>query len=258
MTFEIKGNRFYRDGREIKIISGAVHYFRNMPDTWQDIFRKLRALGCNCVETYCAWNMHEKQPGVFDFSGMLDIAAFIRMAQQEGLMVIVRPGPYICAEWEFGGLPWWIQTLDNMEIRCSNSVYMRHFESYLRRLFDELRPLLCTHGGPIIMMQCENEYGYYGDDKAYLAHLYDCYRSLGIDVPLFTSDGTSEANLLDGCIDGCLATLNFGSRVEENFKAHDRLFPDSPKMCMEMWNGWFDAWGDAAHHTTSAQDYAKA
>ena len=257
MTFEIKGNRFYRDGREIKIISGAVHYFRNMPDTWQDIFRKLRALGCNCVETYCAWNMHEKQPGVFDFSGILDIAAFIRMAQQEGLMVIVRPGPYICAEWEFGGLPWWIQTLDNMEIRCSNPVYMRYFESYLRRLFDELRPLLCTHGGPIIMMQCENEYGYYGDDKAYLAHLYDCYRSLGIDVPLFTSDGTSEANLLDGCIDGCLATLNFGSRVEENFKAHDRLFPDSPKMCMEMWNGWFDAWGDAAHHTTSAQDYAK-
>ena len=172
-------------------------------------------------------------------------------------MVIVRPGPYICAEWEFGGLPWWLQTLDDMEIRSSNPVYMERFESYLSHLFDQIRDLLCTNGGPIIMLQCENEYGYYGDDKEYLKKLYEIYREHGIDVPLFTSDGTSEANLLDGGIDGCLATLNFGSRVEENFRAHDKLFPNAPKMCMEMWNGWFDAWGDEKHHTTSAQDYAK-
>ncbi|MBO5312626.1 MAG: beta-galactosidase [Clostridia bacterium] len=257
MNFLIDGNRFIKDGEEIKIISGAVHYFRNMKDTWRDIFKKMKAMGLNCVETYCAWNMHEKKVGEFDFTGNLDIRSFIKTAQEEGLMAIVRPGPYICAEWEFGGLPWWLQTMDDMEIRCSNPVYMKHFKSYLSHLFDEIRDLLFTNGGNIIMLQCENEYGYYGDDKDYLNSLYSIYRELGIDVPLFTSDGTSEANLLDGAIDGCLATLNFGSRVEENFKAHDKLFPHSPKMCMEMWNGWFDAWGDSFHHTTSAEDYAK-
>lgn len=257
MKFEVKGNQFYKNGKAIKIISGAVHYFRNMPDTWQDIFKKLRALGCNCVETYCVWNMHEKKRGEYDFTGILNIADFIKKAEAEGLMVIVRPGPYICAEWEFGGLPWWIQNDDNMEIRCSNPIYIKHFERYLDRIFDEVRPLLCTNGGPVIMLQCENEYGYYGDDKNYLKHLYDFYRDRGIDVPLFTSDGTSKNDLLDGSIEGCFETLNFGSRVEEKFAAHDELFPDQPKMSMEMWNGWFDAWGDEKHHTTSAKDYAK-
>lgn len=256
MQFEIKGNQFLRDGKPIKLISGAVHYFRNFPDTWTDIFRKMRALGCNCVETYCAWNLHEKQPGVFDFSGICDIAKFIKTAQDEGLMVIVRPGPYICAEWEFGGLPWWIQADDSIEIRCSNTAYIQYFDRYLDRLFDEIRPLLCTNGGPIIMLQCENEYGYYGDDRAYLAYLREGYIRRNMDVPLFTSDGTSKENLLDGSIPGCLATLNFGSRVEENFKAHDELFPNQPKMCMEMWNGWFDSWEDDKHHTTSAETYA--
>lgn len=256
MLFAIRGDRFERDGKPIHIISGAVHYFRNLPDTWSDIFQKMKALGCNCVETYCAWNMHEKVPGQYDFTGMLDIAAFIRAAAEADLMVIVRPGPYICAEWEFGGLPWWIQADDSMEIRCMNEAYITRFDAYLDRLCDEIRPLLCTNGGPVIMVQCENEYGYYGDDKTYLQYLRDGFIRRGIDVPLFTSDGTSETDLSDGTVEGCLPTLNFGSRVEENFKAHDRLFPGVPKMCMEMWDGWFDAWGDAYHHTTSAETYA--
>ena len=257
MTFEIKNGNFVRDGKPIKLISGAVHYFRNMPDTWRDIFKKMRAMGCNCVETYCAWNMHEKQPEAYDFDGNLDIAEFIKIAGEEGLMAIVRPGPYICSEWEFGGLPWWLQTDETLEIRCMNKAYIRHFDRYLDRMCDEIRPLLCTNGGNVIMVQCENEYGYYGDDKDYLAYLRDGFIRRGIDVPLFTSDGTSEDDLLDGTVEGCLPTLNFGSRVEENFVAHDKLFPDVPKMCMEMWNGWFDAWGDDKHHTTSAEDYAK-
>ena len=144
-----------------------------------------------------------------------------------------------------------------MEIRCSNPTYIKYFDRYLDHLFEEIRPLLCTNGGPVIMVQCENEYGYYGDDKTYLSYLRNGYRKRGIDVPLFTSDGTSKNDLLDGSIQGCLSTLNFGSRVEENFKAHDELYPDAPKMCMEMWNGWFDAWGDKEHHTTSAEEYAK-
>ena len=257
MDFKIVGSDFVVNGEKTKIISGAVHYFRNMPCTWQDIFKKMKAMGLNCVETYCAWNMHEKKIGQFDFTGNLDIRKFIETARDEGLMVIVRPGPYICAEWEFGGLPWWLQTMDDMEIRCSNPIYMERFEAYLKAMFDQIRDLLFTNGGPIIMLQCENEYGYYGDDKEYLKSLYDIYRKHGIDVPLFTSDGTSEANLLDGTIEGCLPTLNFGSRVAENFQAHDKLFPNEPKMCMEMWNGWFDAWGDGFHHKTSASDYAK-
>ena len=257
MTFEIKNGNFIKDGKPIKLISGAVHYFRNMSDTWTDIFKKMRAMGCNCVETYCAWNMHEKQPEVYDFTGNLDIASFLKAAADEGLMAIVRPGPYICSEWEFGGLPWWLQTDESLEIRCMNKAYIKHFDRYLDRMCDEIRPLLVTNGGNVIMVQCENEYGYYGDDKQYLEYLRDGFIRRGIDVPLFTSDGTSEDDLLDGTVDGCLATLNFGSRVEENFVAHDKLFPDMPKMCMEMWNGWFDAWGDDKHHTTSAEDYAK-
>ena len=258
MKFEIKGKNFILDGKPIKIISGAAHYFRNLPDTWDDIFEKMVALGCNTVETYCAWNMHEKEIGEYDFSGILDITSFLKKAKEHGLMAIVRPGPYICAEWEFGGLPWWLQTLPNMEIRCSNAVYLEHFTRYLRRIFDEVRPLLSTNGGNVIMMQVENEYGYYGDDKKYLALLVKIYRENGIDVPLFTSDGTDSGNLIDGTTEGCLPTLNFGSRVKENFKIHNELFPNVPKMCMEMWNGWFDTWGDEKHHTRSAEDYAKA
>ena len=252
MDFRIQGKEFLLNGEPIKLISGAVHYFRNMKCTWRDIFKKMKAMGLNCVETYCAWNMHEKKMDEFDFSDNLDISEFIKIAGEEGLLAIVRPGPYICAEWEFGGLPWWLQTLEDMEIRCQNKTYMERFEKYLSKMFDEIRPHLITNGGNIIMLQCENEYGYYGDDKEYLKKLYEIYRKYGIDVPLFTSDGTGEEDLRDGTVEGCLPTLNFGSRVEENFRAHDKLFPDSPKMCMEMWNGWFDAWGDDHHHTTSA------
>lgn len=256
MEFKIEKNEFVLNGEPIKLISGAVHYFRNMKCTWRDIFKKMKAMGLNCVETYCAWNMHEKKMDEFDFSGNLDICEFIKIAGEEGLLAIVRPGPYICSEWEFGGLPWWLQTLEDMEIRCQNKTYMDRFEKYLSAVFDQIRPHLATNGGNVIMLQCENEYGYYGDDKEYLKKLYKIFRDHGINVPLFTSDGTREADLRDGTVEGCLSTLNFGSRVEESFKAHDKLFPNSPKMCMEMWGGWFDAWGEEKHHTTSAEVYA--
>lgn len=256
MNFEIRSGEFYADGKPVRIISGAVHYFRNLPETWDGIFEKLKALGCNCVETYCAWNMHEPVPGTYDFSGRLDLPLFLEKAQKAGLYAIVRPGPYICAEWEFGGLPWWIQTQPGMEIRCMNKKYIECFDKYLDVLLAKIRPFLCTNGGSVIMLQCENEYGYYGDDKKYLEYLRDGYRKRGIDVPLFTSDGTGYSQLADGTVEGCLATLNFGSRVEENFKCHDELYPNSPKMCMEMWDGWFDAWGDEFHHTTDAGAYA--
>lgn len=257
MQFEIIKNQFVKDNKPVKIISGAVHYFRNLPDTWDDVFDKMVACGFNTVETYCVWNMHESKKGVFDFSGRYDISLFLQKAEEHGLMAIVRPGPYICAEWEFGGLPWWLLSEKGIEIRCGNKVYIKYFERYLTELFKRVKPHLFTKGGNVIMMQVENEYGSYGDDKAYLSRLVKTYRKNGIDVPLFTSDGGAETLLLDGTTEGCLPTLNFGSRVEENFSAHDKLFPDSPKMCMEMWDGWFDAWGDESHHTRSATEYAQ-
>lgn len=257
MDFKVVGDKFYKDGTPVKIISGAVHYFRNMQSTWDDIFDKAVSCGLNCIETYCAWNMHEKTKGKFDFSGILDIVTFIKKAQEHGLMVIVRPGPYICAEWEFGGLPWWLMTENDLEIRCLNDKYIFYFERYLNELFRRITPLLCTNGGPIIMMQVENEYGYYGDDKEYLNSLVKTYRRLGVDVELFTSDGEYKTRILDGCAEGCLATLNLGSNPKERFIERDKLFPNTPRMCMELWDGWFDAWGDDFHHTTSASDYAK-
>lgn len=131
MEFNITGNQFVRDGHPIKLISGSVHYFRNMPDTWDDIFNKMKAMGLNCVETYTAWNMHEPKPREFCFEDRLNIAEFIKQAADHNLMVIVRPGPYICAEWEFGGLPWWLQNEDDMEIRCMNKTYIKYFDRYL-------------------------------------------------------------------------------------------------------------------------------
>lgn len=257
MIFETRGKDFIKDGKPIKLISASVHYFRNLPDTWDDIFAKLRALGCNCVETYCAWNMHEKTKGEFDFSGGLDVGAFVKKAGEYGLMAIVRPGPYICAEWEFGGLPWWIQAED-MNIRCMDETYIGYFDRYLDAILGQLKPHLCTNGGNIIMLQCENEYGYYGDDKKYLEYLRDGYRARGIDVPLFTSDGSEPKILLDGCVDGCLPVLNFGSRAHYHYSNLDKFFDNTPKMVMEMWNGWFDEWGDDFHHTTSVDAYVKA
>ena len=257
MKFEVKDRDFILDGNPIKIISASVHYFRNLPDTWDDIFSKLVALGCNCVETYCAWNMHEKVKGEFDFSGGLNVAEFLRKAHSYGLMAIVRPGPYICAEWEFGGLPWWIQA-EEVNLRCMDEKYIEYFDRYLDKMFDEIRPLLCTNGGPVIMVACENEYGYYGDDVAYRNYLRDGYIKRGIDVPLFTADGSEKKLLLDGAIEGCIPTLNFGSRAKEHYDNLEEVFPGSPRMVMEMWNGWFDEWGDSFHHTTSVEDYVKS
>ena len=167
MEFKISGKDFLLDGKKIKIISGAVHYFRNFPCTWRDIFKKLKALGANTVETYCAWNLHEKKIGEYDFSGILDVKKFLQIAQEEGLLAIVRPGPYICAEWEFGGLPWWLLTDDKMQIRCFNPVYIKHFDRYLDHILAEIKPMLVSNGGNVIMLQCENEYGLYGDDKEF-------------------------------------------------------------------------------------------
>ena len=200
-TFEIAED-FLLDGKPFKIISGAVHYFRIPPAYWEDRLRKLRAMGCNTVETYIPWNLHEPEPGTFNFSGILDIAAFVRLAQKLGLWVILRPSPYICAEWEFGGLPAWLLREDGMRLRGLYPPFMEQIKAYYQRLFPEIVPLQVDHGGPVILMQVENEYGYYGEDTAYLQGMERLMRDCGATVPFVTSDGPMEESLSCGHLPG--------------------------------------------------------
>lgn len=246
-SFKINGNQFELNGKPFQVFSGAIHYFRCVPEYWEDRLLKLKLAGFNTVETYVCWNLHEPVKNEYDFSGMLDIVKYIKTAQQLGLYVIVRPGPYICGEWEFGGLPAWILKDNNVKLRCSDSSFLIHVKDFFTKLFSLLRPLQITNGGNIIAMQIENEYGSYANDKKYLRELVEIYDELGINVLTFTSDGTWCNMLSGGTIDNVLPTLNFGSRTSTAFSALKR-YGDIPKMCMEFWCGWFDHWGEK-HHT---------
>src|SRR5918993_5972417 len=187
-TFTTHGRDFLLDGLPFRIFSGELHYFRVPREYWRDRLLKARAMGLNTVCTYMPWNLHEPRPGTFDFAGMLDVAAFLRLAQELGLWAILRPGPYICAEWDFGGLPAWLLANDNLRIRCADAAFVAPATRYLERVSRELAPLACTRGGPVIMVQVENEYGSYGNDKAYLRALRDMLARGWPDVLLFTSD----------------------------------------------------------------------
>ena len=216
---------------EEKIISGAIHYFRVVPEYWRDRLEKLKMLGCNTVETYVPWNLHEPEKGVYRFDGMLDIKRFLTIAQETGLQAIVRPAPYICAEWEFGGLPYWLLNEDDMEIRSYNRKFLDLMDRYFDELLPKLAPLQKTNGGPIILMQVENEYGAYGNDKRYMRYMADAMRKRGIDVPLVTSDGTWEDYMQNGSIpDRALPTANFGSKAEEHFQRLRKINPDGPRV----------------------------
>ena len=239
--FEIKDD-FYLNGRKIKIISGSIHYFRVVPEYWKDRLEKLKALGCNTVETYIPWNLHEKEKGKFEFSGMLDIRRFIEEAQGLGLLVILRPSPYICAEWEFGGLPYWLLKEDGMKLRCAYSPYLEDVKEYYEKLFEVIAPFQITRGGPVIMMQLENEYGYYGDDKEYLDYLKNLMKDCGCEVPIVTSDGPFGDAFDCGKTEGALQTGNFGSHGKEQFEVMKKKIGDGPLMCMEFWDGWFNLW----------------
>lgn len=250
--FEIKDN-FYLDGEPFKIISGGIHYFRVVPEYWRDRLEKLKAMGCNTVETYVCWNLHEPQKGQFNFEGMLDIKRFIEIAGELDLKVIVRPGPFICAEWEFGGLPAWLLKEDDIKLRGLFEPYMTHVKEYFKELFKYLAPLQVTKGGPIILFQIENEYGYYGDDKEYLMAMGQLMRDCGAEVPFVTSDGPWDDALECGKCDMAHPTANFGSHVEEQFKTLSEHTNGGPLMCMEFWVGWFDNWGCGKHSTSDLE-----
>ncbi len=254
-TFQIKDD-FYLNGERFQVISGSIHYFRVVPEYWRDRLMKLKAMGCNTVETYIPWNFHEPNRGEFNFEGDHDVCEFVRIAQELGLWVIIRPSPYICAEWEFGGFPAWLLQEDGMRFRCDYEPYMKEFLAYFDELLPRLVPYQITHGGPIIMMQVENEYGSYGDDKVYLEKLRDGMIERGIDVPLVTSDGPEHDMLACGKVDGVFQTGNFGSHTRERF-AYMKEMGITPLMVMEYWCGWFDHWGCGKHAHTDAASSAK-
>ncbi len=256
MKVELR-DTFYIDGQPTQIISGAIHYFRVVPEYWRDRLAKLKAMGCNTVETYIPWNMHEPEKGRFRFDGMLDVGRFVRLAQELGLYVILRPSPYICAEWEFGGLPAWLLREDEMRFRSAYPPFQRHVEEYYRELMPRLAPLQADQGGPVILMQVENEYGYYATDRDYLPWLRDLMRELGVTVPLLTSDGPFPESLNAGAVEGALPTGNFGSRTEERFAALSKYTKGGPLMCTEFWVGWFDHWGNGGHMTGNLEESVK-
>lgn len=248
---------FYLNGEKFQIISGAIHYFRVVPEYWKDRLEKLKAMGCNTVETYIPWNMHEPKKGEFHFEGITDIKKFIETAQEIGLYVILRPSPYICAEWEFGGIPGWLLAEPGMRLRCSYEPFLQHVREYYDRLFEILTPLQIPYGGPVIMMQVENEYGYYGTDSAYMLALKNMMIERGVVVPLVTSDGARDESITCGQVEGALPTGNFGSHTQERFGALKRYTKGGPLMCTEFWVGWFDHWGNGGHMTGNLEESTK-
>lgn len=248
---EIKNKKFYMDSKPFDIYSGAMHYFRTVPEYWEDRLTKLKAAGFNTVETYVCWNLHEKKPGEFDFSGILDIEKYLEIAQKVGLYAIVRPGPYICAEWDFGGLPAWLLKDKNMQIRCMYPDYLKCVERFYKELLARLVPHLESHGGNIIAMQVENEYGSYGNDKDYLRYVEKLTRDCGVDCLLFTSDGNTNNMISGGSLPDIYKVLNFGSRSRTAFNVLKGFENDGPNMCGEFWCGWFDHWRDK-HHTRNS------
>jgi len=213
----IAGNEFIQDGKPLQIVAGAMHYFRVVPEYWEDRLRKLAACGLNALETYVSWNLHEPRPGRFDFTGRLDLARYLQMAADQGLMAIVRPGPYICSEWDLGGLPAWLLADPGMRLRCAYPPYLEAVDRFLDALMARLTPLQASRGGPIIAMQVENEYGSYGNDKTYLAHIRDGLRARGYEGLLFTSDGPTDWMLEGGTLPEVHKVANFGSNAAECF-----------------------------------------
>jgi beta-galactosidase len=250
-SFVISTNDFLLDDRPFQIRCGEMHFARIPREYWQHRLRMAHAMGLNTVCAYLFWNAHEPEPGKFDFSGRVDVAEFCRLAQQEGLKVILRPGPYSCAEWDFGGFPWWLLKIADIRVRTQDPRYLEACKRYLLAVGRELAPLQINRGGPIIMVQVENEYGSYGADRQYIRILRDDLKEAGFEVPLFTCDGPTQ--LRKDTLDDLFCVVNFDGGPEANFKALRAVRPSGPLMCGEYYPGWFDSWGKPHHFGETAR-----
>ncbi len=240
--FEIGKKTFMMDGKPFIIKAAEIHYPRIPREYWEHRIQMSKALGMNTICLYVFWNLHEETENNFDFSGNKDIAEFCKLAQKHGMYVIVRPGPYVCAEWEMGGLPWWLLKNDNVQLRTLDPIYMNRVKIFMNKVGEQLANLQITRGGNIIMIQVENEYGSYGIDKPYVSAIRDLVRA-NFEVPLFQCDWSS--NFQNNALDDLLWTVNFGtgSDIDAQFAKLKELRPETPLMCSEFWSGWFDHWG---------------
>ncbi len=253
-TFTTGNKTFLLNGKPFVVKAAELHYPRIPRPYWDNRIKMCKALGMNTVCLYVFWNIHEQQEGQFDFTGNNDVAEFCRLCQKNGMYVIVRPGPYVCAEWEMGGLPWWLLKKKDIRLREQDPYFMQRVEIFEKEVGKQLAPLTIQNGGPIIMVQVENEYGSYGVDKAYVGAIRDIVRKSGFDkVSLFQCDWSS--NFLNNGLDDLTWTMNFGTgaNIDDQFAPLGQVRPNAPKMCSEFWSGWFDKWG-ANHETRPAED----
>ena len=252
-SFRIGDKTFLLNDKPFVVKAAEVHYPRIPRAYWDNRIKMCKALGMNTLCIYIFWNAHEQQEGVFDFTGNNDIRAFVKLAQQNGMYIIVRPGPYVCAEWEMGGLPWWLLKKKDIRLRERDPYFMERLEIFEKKVGEQLGDLTIEKGGPIIMVQVENEYGSYGEDKPYISAVRDIIRKSGFDkVELFQCDWSS--NFTKNGLDDLTWTMNFGTgaNIDQEFKKLGELRPNSPKMCSEFWSGWFDKWG-GRHETRGAE-----
>ena len=253
-TFEAGNGTFLLNGNPFVVKAAEIHYPRIPKPYWEHRIKMCKALGMNTVCIYIFWNIHEQREGQFDFTGNNDVAEFCRLAQKNGMYVIVRPGPYVCAEWEMGGLPWWLLKKKDIRLREQDPYFMERVKIFEQKVGEQLAPLTIQNGGPIIMVQVENEYGSYGEDKPYVSEIRDCLRGIyGKDLALFQCDWSS--NFEKNGLDDLTWTMNFGTgaNINDQFRRLGELRPNAPKMCSEFWSGWFDKWG-ARHETRPAKD----
>ncbi|MCD8042309.1 MAG: beta-galactosidase [Tannerellaceae bacterium] len=252
-TFEIGKNTFLLHGKPFVIKAAEIHYTRIPAEYWEHRIEHCKALGMNTICIYAFWNIHEQRPGEFDFTGNNDIAAFCRLAQKHGMYIMLRPGPYVCSEWEMGGLPWWLLKKEDIALRSNDPYFLERTRIFMNEIGKELADLQITRGGNIIMVQVENEYGSYATDKEYIANIRDIVKESGFtDVPLFQCDWSS--NFMNNALDDLLWTVNFGTgaNIDEQFRTLKEMSPNTPLMCSEFWSGWFDHWG-RKHETRDAE-----
>ncbi|NXO38969.1 BGAL galactosidase, partial [Locustella ochotensis] len=253
-------NCFIKDGQPFRYISGSIHYSRVPPYYWKDRLLKMKMAGLDAIQTYVPWNYHEPQMGTYDFFGGKDLEYFLQLANDIGLLVILRAGPYICAEWDMGGLPAWLLEKKSIVLRSSDSDYLEAVERWMGVLLPKMRPYLYQNGGPIIMVQVENEYGsYFACDYNYLRFLLKLFRlHLGDEVVLFTTDGASQFHLKCGALQGLYATVDFapGGNVTAAFLAQRSSEPKGPLVNSEFYTGWLDHWGHR-HSVVPAETIAK-
>ncbi|MYM87984.1 beta-galactosidase [Rugamonas sp. FT82W] len=257
--FAIDGAQFKLDGKPYIIRSGEMHYLRVPRAAWRERLRMARAMGLNTVTTYAFWSQHEPEPGQWDFSGQNDLRAFIKTAAEEGLNVVLRPGPYVCAEVDFGGFPAWLLRTPGLRVRSMDTRYLEASTRYFQRLAKEVGDLQSSRGGPILMLQIENEYGSFGRDHDYLRAVRAQLRKAGFDAPLFTSDGGAGRLFEGGTLADVPAVVNFGGGMDDAKGSIEELAAwrkQGPRMAGEYWAGWFDHWGEQ-HHRQSAEEAAR-